>query len=601
MSRVSQGTKVPRLQSATLLRQQQQQRVTSASSIRPRDAILNAETLHAPPLVKARLLLDMVQRVEYHNNVYRAFAKRLILNTKGQACYNLKRELSNLGANAGFVNVVYDYILNKEHREQVLAHLKEQVPKIRLATSRDRLIVLSDVDDTMFQSSALMGGPKYPSKSKFPGVEKLFVELAWKVVFITARPSVMKGMTMGDIRKKVNIPNFGMLCGKTSDLLWAAFDRKRAFAKMAIQKYHNFDMMSSCYPECKFVWFGDSGQGDIVAGQMMMEHKRDQMLAVFIHDIVDTTGISPKTAHPERNNLRQSDGIVHIDTYLDAALALNRVGSLSLQSLFRVACAASEEWKELSVHGRWASEDVRAARAKEITADLEKVNIILLHNDMATVSVDDTSLPPSLTPRISPRRKKELIVEAHIHSLSELDQLKFRASQADLLAASRDSRGNISRSSSKGARPNRGMSASSASSSSTAASSKTGGRISRVSSTATDGTDAAEMTDSVDEWEQRESRVIKSVASAVNLTLTDDLSIRPTLSRPKSMAAMNSKISSSSINVDFAMAGTRRLKSIDTADLSSDARFVTENAGALTPRTKSRMSPAVAKIALETD
>ena len=70
---------------------------------------------------------------------------------------------------------------------------------------------------------------------------------------------------------------------------------------------------------------------------------------------------------------------------------------------------------------------MRTARAKEITADLEAVNMVLLKNGMATVTVCDTSLPEKLTPRISPRRKMELVDEAHISSLSELEQLKIRA------------------------------------------------------------------------------------------------------------------------------------------------------------------------------
>ena len=63
---------------------------------------------------------------------------------------------------------------------------------------------------------------------------------------------------------------------------------------LSVCRYHNFDMVSSLYPECKFVWFGDSGQGDLETGCMMMERKRDQMLAVYIHDIVEAKGVTPK-------------------------------------------------------------------------------------------------------------------------------------------------------------------------------------------------------------------------------------------------------------------------------------------------------------------
>lgn len=54
----------------------------------------------------------------------------------------------------------YDFIVDPADRDEVIAHLRAQVPRIRIPTKRDSIIVLSDVDDTLFQSSALMGGPK---------------------------------------------------------------------------------------------------------------------------------------------------------------------------------------------------------------------------------------------------------------------------------------------------------------------------------------------------------------------------------------------------------------------------------------------------------
>ena len=399
-------------------------------SIKARIAIANPNIIHAPPLIKAKLLVEMASKAEYRKPMYREFAKKLILNTFGQECHEMKRQITFLKSSQGFVNVVYDFIQNEHDRKEVLYHLVAQVPDIKFATKRDSVIVLSDVDDTLFQSSALMGGPKYPSKCKFPGVEKLYMEVAWKVVFITARPAVLKSMTLHEFRRKLAIPYIGILCGKTSDLLWAAFDRQKAWAKMAQQKYHNFDMISSVYPECKFLWFGDSGQGDLETGRMMVQRKPEQMLAVYIHDVVESTGITPTTGGMART-VSETQGILHFDTYLDTALHLNKIGFLSLQSMFRVAACASEEWKELSISGKWASEEVRTARAKEFTADLEAVNMVLLKNGMATVSVCGTSLPEKLTPRISPRRKKELVEEAHINSLSGIEQLKLRAQSVD--------------------------------------------------------------------------------------------------------------------------------------------------------------------------
>ncbi len=53
---------------------------------------------------------------------------------------------------------------------------------------------------------------RYPSKSKFPGVEKLYMELAWNVVFITARPAVLKTVTLHEFQRKLQLPTIDVLC-----------------------------------------------------------------------------------------------------------------------------------------------------------------------------------------------------------------------------------------------------------------------------------------------------------------------------------------------------------------------------------------------------
>ena len=153
--------------------------------IRARDAVDNEEILHAPPLIKAKLLVEMASsKAQFNRLRFRQFAKNLVLNTFAQDCYDLKREITNLNLPTNFVTVVYEF-LQPADRQEVLDHLKAQVPLIKMSSPRDSIIVLSDVDDTLFQSSALMGGPKYPSKCKFPGVEKLCVCLRLLKVHIT--------------------------------------------------------------------------------------------------------------------------------------------------------------------------------------------------------------------------------------------------------------------------------------------------------------------------------------------------------------------------------------------------------------------------------
>ena len=48
-------------------------------------------------------------------------------------------------------------------------------------------------------------------------------------------------------------------------------------------KFRNFVELATLYPESDFVFIGDSGQGDMLGGELMLYHQPERMRAVFIH------------------------------------------------------------------------------------------------------------------------------------------------------------------------------------------------------------------------------------------------------------------------------------------------------------------------------
>ncbi len=50
-------------------------------------------------------------------------------------------------------------------------------------------------------------------------------------------------------------------------------------------KYENFVRYATLFPEFKFVFFGDSGQGDALLASRLLETFPTQVMGTFIHDV----------------------------------------------------------------------------------------------------------------------------------------------------------------------------------------------------------------------------------------------------------------------------------------------------------------------------
>lgn len=243
----------------------------------------------------------------------------LITSVEGMELTHLKNLIDRGGDHCDLLELLYSDIDDLTIRNEILNHIKNH----SLKASVKPLRVLSDVDDTLYAS---LHDVRYPRGTLYPGVLSLHQELhkaslsneslLAALILLTARPrdkfGVIERWTQRQMSKK-GLPEVTVLSGTLFDL--------RSHQAMARRKLHNFGQYQELYPEYKFLFFGDSGQGDALLGQMMLEQYPDRVSKILIHQV---------------NDRSTSDGMVSFQTYLGAARALNEASLLSREACQRI-------------------------------------------------------------------------------------------------------------------------------------------------------------------------------------------------------------------------------------------------------------------------
>ncbi|ETV81608.1 hypothetical protein, variant 1 [Aphanomyces astaci] len=158
------------------------------------------------------------------------------------------------------------------------------VEALKVVQSPPLIKILSDIDDTLFAGWV---DARYPGHTLYPGVTTLFQCMSRgvdcsnpSVTFLTARPrgwfSFGRNLT-ADHLVSLGLANPTVLNGSVR----TGVNPK----KIAGLKLDNFVRYTSLFPEYKFVFFGDSGQGDALLASQMRALYPDKVLGTFIHDI----------------------------------------------------------------------------------------------------------------------------------------------------------------------------------------------------------------------------------------------------------------------------------------------------------------------------
>ena len=166
---------------------------------------------------------------------------------------------------------------------------------------------------------------------------------------------------------------------------------------LAVKKAKNFAEYASLYPEFRFVFLGDNGQGDVRAAELMGEELEDKLKLgryklekAYIHLVQPLEKTHHRHATMEAaKKAWKSANVVFVETFVDAALdaATSTPPLIRPHGLKRVAQAA---WRDLQKID-WPDNDPRKDEAsKTLLAAIDRANRALVHVfDLPPVDVAD--------------------------------------------------------------------------------------------------------------------------------------------------------------------------------------------------------------------
>lgn len=346
------------------------------------------------------------------------YARNILIKTKGDDLSTLKSLTDNKGDFHSLHKLVYVDIKDPKIRDEVLKHIAHQAnvqaAHMSLKTKASRVRgdrawrkILSDVDDTLTCSGArFLAGidSSYPRKTVYPGVLDFYRELdlgvsgpeAWpegrmgNLIFLSARPHVYKDVSESHTYGKFKKLQEQKKLYTSPTLMAGSVETGRAFVlyndveALAVKKFENFEQFRSLYPEFKCVFIGDNGQGDVRAGEMMLEKYPASIERVYVHVVQPI----PKTygwKGPETLKRWKQLGLCFCTNYVEAACDAYKKKLISALGLRRVAYTAAMELGKIPFEHAVVREEkkqnlnrsIRAASELLIAAGLEPVDELL--------------------------------------------------------------------------------------------------------------------------------------------------------------------------------------------------------------------------------
>mmetsp|Transcript_109379 Transcript_109379/g.172402 ORF Transcript_109379/g.172402 Transcript_109379/m.172402 type:complete len:656 (-) Transcript_109379:139-2106(-) len=341
------------------------------------------------PHAKSRLVGAVVEQIALRPNATHLreedFLFFLLRSSTGLDLMNLKRFVDTNGTRFDCLYIVNGVISDLDKQVELLCHFRSEADSLV-----DRPVhIISDIDMTVWVGRFGSSGPKLP-QGRVPGAVALFKTLSCQVTFLTARPQIIESQTRVSLLDDLGIADAAMLKGDLSTVLQSLISRETSHRNMGAKKIENFSDFATIHPEARFIFFGDSGEGDLdfasqfVARPAAIEDFENDRIAL-IHDVVDESGLYPKTRATRRQELRASRVYV-FDTYAAAALVLFQHGFLSPDSLRATAQACHDEFENLDPQ-KFVNDGVYFARRRELICDLEEVNAALANAEAVLVDV----------------------------------------------------------------------------------------------------------------------------------------------------------------------------------------------------------------------
>jgi hypothetical protein len=179
--------------------------------------------------------------------------------------------------------------------------------------------IMTDIDDTLYPHKGIAGKDEsWAQKKAYPGI-KVFYDSFYDVLPKLCRYSTVLSATPGAIKVlRINSPTltniigeFGFIQGmdRKRDVL-SSYIKGKAFQTFGKVKFSRFMQYAQIFPEYKFLFIGDNGQGDVGAGEQMLAEMPDRC-TVFIHDVY--------SGKYETEKIGTNDGMYYFKNYFDLA------------------------------------------------------------------------------------------------------------------------------------------------------------------------------------------------------------------------------------------------------------------------------------------
>jgi len=222
------------------------------------------------------------------------YVRDIILSCRSAELTELKSILDSTGDYNCLFKLIYIDLRSSAIREEVLYHIAREAAETRATDGAVGIKVLSDIDDTLLCSGAHFPAgcdDRIPRHMIYPGALQLFKELdrSWtpedpccNLAFLSARPHVYKDVSESkSFEKFLDLFSTGrlhcvptLLPGSLSLGLWAVvkalFIAAHGWREVGERKAKMFEQYKALYGEYDFIFFGDNGQGDLLAGQMLV-------------------------------------------------------------------------------------------------------------------------------------------------------------------------------------------------------------------------------------------------------------------------------------------------------------------------------------------
>lgn len=183
------------------------------------------------------------------------------------------------------------------------------------------LHILTDVDDTLFPNDShgtyISGVDKsWPQKMPYPGVIEFYKQFhalpqtSDYSTVLSATPGIIKSSRLSSKElKQILGDGFGFIqgierkrelfrqIGSIVNTVWnrGISPNSAFYADIAETKFDRFCQYARIFPERNLIWIGDSGQGDAMAGLMMLNDPNlKDKVKVFIHQVGEITVNDPR-------------------------------------------------------------------------------------------------------------------------------------------------------------------------------------------------------------------------------------------------------------------------------------------------------------------